>query len=147
MSGTIEVACPHCRAVNRTPAARLAEKPACGRCHQPLFTGAPLELDGPAFELHAARSNVPLLVDFWAEWCGPCKAMAPQFARAAQELEPQLRLGKVETDAVPTLSSRYAIRSIPTLILFRGGREIARQAGAVGAADIVRFARHHLGAG
>lgn len=138
------VPCPHCGAMNRVPPARLPEAPQCGRCRQMLFTGAPLALAAATFDQHALRSGLPLLVDFWAPWCGPCLSMAPAFAAAAKTLEPQLRLAKVDTEAEGALGARYGIRSIPTLILFAGGREIARQSGAMGAEQIVHWARAQL---
>ncbi|KAB8181291.1 thioredoxin TrxC [Marilutibacter maris] len=144
MSGGIIVACPRCNARNRVPAARLGEAPGCGKCGAPLFDGRPLALDEAGFDAHVLRGELPVLVDFWAPWCGPCRAMAPQFEAAAAQLEPQLRLAKVDTQAQPGLGGRFGIRSIPTLVLFVGGRERARQAGAMGAADIVRWARQHL---
>ncbi|GAB2613240.1 thioredoxin TrxC [Novilysobacter erysipheiresistens] len=136
--------CPHCGAMNRLPGARLGESPKCGRCHEALFEGRPLNLGAGNFDLHAMRSGLPLLVDFWAPWCGPCRTMAPHFEAAASMLEPQARLAKVDTEAEPALGSRYAIRNIPTLLLLHQGREIARQAGAMGSEQIVRWARSQL---
>ena len=143
MSDLKHLACPACNAMNRIPAARLGQHPRCGKCHQPLFSGKPLDLHAGNFAAITVRGDVPVLVDFWAEWCGPCKAMAPQFAQAAQLLEPEARLAKLDTEAEPQLAAQFNIRSIPTLILFRGGREVARQSGAMSAQDIVRWFRQH----
>lgn len=139
MKDTVHVVCPHCQTINRVPAAKLAGQPNCGRCQRPLFTGEPMELTTATFERHAKRNDIFLLVDFWAPWCGPCRMMAPQFQQAARLLEPKVRLAKVNTEAEPHLAAQFGIRSIPTLALFQNGREIARQPGAMGAQDIVRW--------
>ncbi len=139
----LHIVCPHCHTTNRVVSSALSAAPDCGKCHQPLFTCHPVALDEAAFDKHIARSQVPVLVDFWAPWCGPCLTMAPAFEQAASQLEPRMRLAKVDTQAEQGLGARLNIRSIPTLALFVGGREVARQPGAIGAADIVRWARSH----
>ena len=141
MSDSLHLVCPHCHAVNRVPATRLGQSPKCGQCHETLFNGYPVELAAAVFDKHITRNDVPVLVDFWAPWCGPCKMMAPQFSQAAGMLEPNLRLAKVNTEAEQGLGAKYNIRSIPTLVFFKGGREAARQTGAMGAQDIVRWIR------
>ncbi|WP_127557633.1 thioredoxin TrxC [Saccharospirillum alexandrii] len=144
MSDAVHVVCPSCDAVNRIPAARLADGPKCGQCKSALFTGKPLALTAANFEKHIGRSDIPVVVDFWAPWCGPCKMMAPQYEQAAQSLEPAVRLAKLDTEAHQALGARYNIRSIPTLAVFKGGREVARQAGAMGMNDIIRWVRSQL---
>lgn len=141
MSDVLHLVCPHCHAANRVPAARLAEQPRCGQCHRPLFAARPVALTAATFEPHLNRNDIPMLVDFWAPWYGPCRMMAPAYEQAAAQLEPHVRLAKVDTEQEQGLAARFGIRSIPTLILFRAGREVARQAGALSAADIVRWVR------
>ncbi|MES2940437.1 MAG: thioredoxin TrxC [Pseudomonadota bacterium] len=144
MSDTLHVVCPHCQATNRVRQDDLGRAPDCGQCHKALFTGHPVQLDAPGFERQVGRSELPVLVDFWAPWCGPCRTMAPAFEQAAAALEPRVRLAKVNTDEAQALGAQLNIRSIPTLALFAGGKEIARQAGAMGAADIVRWTQAQL---
>jgi thioredoxin 2 len=139
VSEATHIVCPACDAVNRVPGQRLADGPRCGKCREPLFLGVPLELNAARFDRHAGKSGLPLVVDFWAPWCGPCRMMAPAFAQAAAELEPRLRLAKVNTEQEQSLAARFGIRSIPTLAVFQDGRELARQAGAMDSAGIKRW--------
>ena len=141
MAEPLIVVCPRCHAANRLPAERLADGGTCGKCKARLFNGEPVELGAANFDTHAVRSDVPLLVDFWAPWCGPCRSMAPAFAQAAKQLEPEFRLAKVNTEDEPQLATRFGIRSIPTLALFRHGQEVARQSGAMDATGLIRWVR------
>ena len=144
MNGSKHLVCPNCNATNRIPTARLKEAPKCGKCHAPLFGGEAQEVNAASFRKHIERDEIPVLVDFWAPWCGPCKMMAPAYQQAAAQLEPRVRLLKVDTEAEQQLGAQFSIRSIPTLALFHRGHEVARQAGAMGAADIVRWVNSEI---
>ncbi len=139
MSASHQVVCGHCGKINRLPAERTATTARCGSCHQPIFSGHPIEVDEAAFDRHLAYNDIPVLVDVWAPWCGPCRAMAPMFERAAQQLEPGVRLLKLNSDQAPAVSSRLGISGIPTLLLMRGGKEIARTSGAMDTKNIVAW--------
>jgi thioredoxin 2 len=141
MSEPLQVVCPHCHVINRVPPERLAEGGVCGKCKRALFTARPVELDGASFARHVAASDIPLVVDFWAPWCAPCRMMAPHFEKAAAELEPDMRLAKLNTEEEQAVAARYGIRSIPTLVVFRRGEEIARHSGAMDSAALVRWVR------
>ncbi len=142
---SLHIVCPHCHTTNRVRVADMRSSPDCGQCHQALFHAQPLALDTSSFDRHIGRSQIPVLVDFWAPWCGPCRMMAPAFEQAAGLLEPQMRLAKLNTEEAQALAARFNIRSNPTLALFVGGKEVARQAGAFRSAqDIAQWARSHL---
>jgi thioredoxin 2 len=133
----MHIACPRCTATNRVPDERLKDDPVCGKCGQPLLPGEPVELTEANFDAVVGKTELPVVVDFWAAWCGPCRMMAPHFAQAARQLKGEALFAKVDSDASPGLSSRFAVRSIPTIVRLRGGREDKRMSGALQAAQIV----------
>lgn len=144
MNEAVHIVCPHCDGINRVPAAKLGDGAKCGKCHQLLFVSQPLTLNASRFKQHSQKSDIPLLIDFWAPWCGPCRMMAPAFEQAAGQLEPNVRLLKVNTEEEQQLGAQFGIRSIPTLMLLRQGREIARQPGAMDAGGIINWTRQQL---
>ena len=143
MSSAIHIVCPACARVNRLPAERLTAGPKCGMCKGLLFEGKPVELTNATFQTHISRSDIPVVVDFWAAWCGPCKMMAPDFARAAAQLEPRVRLAKLNTEQERIVAGQYGVMSIPTLVIFRGGQEVARQSGALDINRLISWVRAH----
>ncbi len=144
MTNPKHIVCPHCGGINRVPGERSAAAAHCGTCKAKLFDGEPLAVDAAAFERHTAKNDIAVLVDVWAPWCGPCRSMAPQFARAAQMLEPDVRLLKLNSDEQPEISARYGIRGIPTMLLFKNGRLAAQTSGAMEATKIAAWARANL---
>jgi len=140
----MNIVCPHCETVNRVLSERLGDDPMCGKCKRPLFDGHPMTLTDQNFDRYLARNEIPLVVDFWAEWCGPCKMMAPAYEQAAARIEPRARFGKVDTERNPTLAQRYGIRSIPTLAIYKGGEQVAAQPGAMSLPQLLQWISGHL---
>ena len=144
MSESINVVCPHCNAVNRVPQAKLGAGPKCGKCKSPVLTGVPLDLTAANFQQFVGRNGLPVVVDFWASWCGPCKMMAPVFSQVAHEMATRARFAKVNTEQEQMIAAQYGIRSIPTLALFSNGKEISRQAGALDAASLKQWLQQSI---
>jgi thioredoxin 2 len=144
MTDKQRVVCQNCNGVVGVPAGRLADGPRCPKCHTALFDGHPVELGDHNFDQHVANSDVPVVVDFWAPWCAPCRMMAPAFAETASRMEPAARFAKLNTDEAQQVAARYGIRSIPTLIVFKGGREVARQPGAMATTQLMRWVQATL---
>lgn len=136
MTDSLNIVCPHCNAVNRVPGSKLVAGPKCGKCKASILDGVPLDLTAANFQTQIGRSDLPVVVDFWASWCGPCKMMAPVFTQVAHQMASKARFAKVNTEQEQGIAGQYAIRSIPTLILFKNGKEVSRQSGALDAASL-----------
>lgn len=145
MTNPIHVTCPTCATTNRVPAEKLSAGGTCGKCGRPLFNQRPVELTRSNFDRMIKNNDIPVLVDFWAPWCGPCKMMAPAFEQAAQQLEPNVRLGKLNTENEQAIAARYNIRSIPTLAIFKNGKVVAQQAGAMNLNQLLAWSRSQIG--
>jgi thioredoxin 2 len=135
----MHIVCPHCHATNRVPNDKLEHEINCGKCHRPVFDGHPANVSGSQLAAQIRNSDIPVVVDFWAAWCGPCRAMAPEFEKAAQMMEPHARFLKLDSDQEQSASMQYNIRTIPTLIVFKGGKEVARTSGARSATQLVQW--------
>jgi len=144
MNDKVHIVCPHCTAVNRIPTTRLGDHPNCGKCKKPLFTGHPVELTDQNFAKFIAKSDLPVVVDFWAEWCGPCKMMAPAFVEASAQLEPKVILAKLNTEVAQQSAAQFSIRGIPSILLFKNGKEAARQAGALNVQQIIQWVNSQI---